>query len=31
MPVKVFISHKKEDTEQAAAIAAYLKSNGLFV
>ncbi len=31
MPVKVFISHKKEDTEQAAAVAAYLKSNGLFV
>ena len=31
MPIKVFISHKKEDTEQAGAIAAHLSANGLFV
>jgi hypothetical protein len=31
MPIKVFISHKKEDTEQAGAIAAHLTANGLFV
>lgn len=31
MAVKVFISHKKDDAEQAAAIAAHLTANGLFV
>lgn len=31
MPVKVFISHKKEDAEQAAAISAHLASRGLQV
>ncbi len=31
MPVKVFISHKREDAEQAGAVAAYLKQNGLNV
>jgi TIR domain-containing protein len=30
-PIKVFISHKKEDAEQARAIAEYLTVNGLFV
>ena len=31
MAVKVFISHKKEDAEQAKAIGAYLTANGLVV
>jgi len=31
MPVKVFISHKKEDAEQAGAIAYHLTANGLLV
>lgn len=31
MPVKVFISHKKEDAVQAALIAKYLSVNGLRV
>jgi hypothetical protein len=31
MSVKVFISHKREDAEQAGAVAAYLKQNGLNV
>ena len=31
MPIKVFISHKKEDAEQAGAIAAHLTANGLSV
>ncbi|GLR90906.1 toll/interleukin-1 receptor domain-containing protein [Bradyrhizobium iriomotense] len=31
MPIKVFISHKKEDAEQAAAIARHLTVNGLSV
>lgn len=31
MPVKVFISHKREDAEQAASVAAYLKQKGLNV
>ncbi|MCP1999586.1 toll/interleukin-1 receptor domain-containing protein [Nitrobacter winogradskyi] len=31
MPVKVFISHKKEDAEQASAISAHLIANGLTV
>ncbi|MBX9822475.1 toll/interleukin-1 receptor domain-containing protein [Afipia birgiae] len=31
MPVKVFISHKNEDTVQAGAVAAHLQSNGLNV
>lgn len=29
MAVKVFVSHKREDAEQAGAVAAYLKQNGL--
>jgi hypothetical protein len=29
MPVRVFISHKKEDEEQAGAIAKYFTANGL--
>ena len=31
MVVKVFVSHKKEDAEQASAISAYLVANGLQV
>lgn len=31
MPVKVFVSHKREDAEQAGVVAAYLKQNGLNV
>ncbi|MCP2223692.1 toll/interleukin-1 receptor domain-containing protein [Bradyrhizobium elkanii] len=31
MPVKVFISHKKEDAEQAKLISAHLIANGLTV
>ncbi|MCA6122112.1 toll/interleukin-1 receptor domain-containing protein [Bradyrhizobium sp. WSM 1704] len=31
MPVKVFISHKKEDAEQAKLISAHLVANGLTV
>ena len=29
MPVRVFVSHKKEDAEQASAISAHLIANGL--
>src|SRR5258708_2308232 len=31
MAVKVFVSHKKEDSEQASAISTYLVSSGLQV
>src|SRR6266851_8187582 len=31
MTIKVFISHKKEDAEQAAAVAAHLTAGGLSV
>jgi hypothetical protein len=31
MTIKVFISHKKEDAEQAAAVAAHLTADGLSV
>ncbi len=31
MPVKVFISHKMEDTQEAGQVAEYLKANGLGV